>query len=192
MDNRHLFRWDQKAKKLTDMMSLGEINFPVGPEYAFLLPGGQGKLLLCALGTDMFQVFCLSEEEYQPEDEIRMAVLYASSVDYTLDAAVEYSYAYWSCPISTERAEEGEEEAFRNRVMAQIAAGEGPDLMLVSAEDMQILAEKGALMDLTELISEETMEQLFPCVIEDGTVDGKLLGMTMRLWVDTMITADGT
>lgn len=192
VDNRHLFRWDQKAKKLTDMMSLGEINFPVGPEYAFLLPGGQGKLLLCALGTDMFQVFWLSEEEYQPEDEIRMAVLYASSVDYTLDAAVEYSYAHWSCPISTERAEEGEEEAFRNRIMAQITAGEGPDLMLVSAEDMQILAEKGALMDLTELIPKETIEQLFPCVIEDGTVDGKLVGMTMRLWVDTMLTADDT
>lgn len=192
VDNKYLFRWDRAAKKLTDLIPLEEINFPTGSGQAFLLPGGQGRLLLCALGTNMFQVFCLSEEEYQPEDEIRMAVLKPSGLEYTLEAAVEYSYAHWNCPINTERAEEGEEEAFRNRVMAQIAAGEGPDLMLLSAEDMLILAEKGALMDLTELIPAETMGQLFPCVIENGTVDGKLVGMMTRLYINTMITADNT
>lgn len=190
---RHLFRWDDKEKKLTELMDLAEINFPSGPDlFAFLLPGGAGRLLLCSLSTEMFQIFALSEEEYHPEDGIRMSVLRDSHINYQLDTAVEYNFAHWNCPISTEEAERNEEDAFRNRIMAQIVAGKGPDLMLVSAEDMVILAEKGALLDLTELIPEETMEQLFPCVIQDGTVDGKMVGLTTELMIDTMITADST
>lgn len=192
VDNtEHLFRWDNKAKKLTEMMALQEINFPMIPDYAFIMPGGPEKLLLCSLSEDMLQIFSLSEEEYQPEDEIRMANLRVSNSDYILSTATEYSYAHWNCPISTESAEE-QADAFRNRIMAEIAAGKGPDLMLVSADDMVILAEKGVLLDLTELIPAETMEQLFPCVIQDGTVDGKMVGLTTNIMIDTMFTADVT
>lgn len=187
---RHLFRWDDREKMLTELMDLAEINFPLGPDFAFILPGGAGKLLLCSLDTGTLQVFTLSEEKYYPEDEIRMSVLRDSNTKYTLEAAVEYTYAHWNCPISVEKAEQSEEDAFRNRIMAQITSGKGPDLMLVSAEDMVILAEKGALLDLAELIPEETMQQLFPCVIQDGTVDGKMVGLTTQLMIDTMITAD--
>lgn len=187
-----LFRWDQEAKSLTEMMSLQEINFPMLPDYAFVLPGGSGRILLCTLSPDMLQVFGLSEEEYHPEDEIRMATLFPSNISYILEAATEYSYAHWNCPISTEEAEENEEDAFRDRIMAQIAAGKGPDLMLVSEEDMVVLAGKGALLDLTELIPEETMEQIFPCVIQGGTVDGKMVGLTTDMMIDTMLTADAT
>ncbi|MCM1194071.1 MAG: extracellular solute-binding protein [Butyrivibrio sp.] len=191
-NSRHLFRWDNKAKKLTDMMSLQEINYPVGPDFAFLMPDGQDKLLLGALSSQMLQVFSLSEQEYQPEDEIRMAILRNSSTDYILEGAVEYSFAHWSCPITTESAEEDQEDAFRNRIMAEIAGGKGPDLMLVSADDLAILEEKGVLMDLTELIPEETLEQIFPCVIQEGTVNGKMVGLTLDLMIDTMLTADVT
>ncbi|MCM1058643.1 MAG: extracellular solute-binding protein [Firmicutes bacterium] len=191
VDNtQHLFRWDNKAKKLTDMMSLQEINYPAGPNFAFLIPDGQDKLLLGALSPQMLQVFSLSEEEYQPEDEIRMAVLWDSAANYIMEGAAEYSYAHWSCPITTESAEEDQEDAFRSRIMAEIAGGKGPDLMLVSADDMAILAEKGALMDLTELIPEETLEQIFPCVIREGTVDGKMVGLTTGIMIDTLLTAD--
>lgn len=190
--NRHLFRWDDREKKLTDMMDLTDINFPTRPDFTFILPGGAGRLLLCSLSTEMLQAFALSEEERHPEDEIRMSILRESSAEYKLETAAEYNYAHWNCPISTERPEKNEEDAYRNRIMAQIAAGKGPDLMLVTAEDMLLLAEKGVLLDLAELIPEETMGQLFQCAVQDGTVDGKMVGLHTELMIDTLLTADAT
>ena len=193
VDNtQHLYRWNQKTQGLTDMISLQEINFPLVPDYAFLMSGGSGRIFLCSLSMDMLQVFSLSEEENHPEDEIRMAVLWPSNTSYITAMGIEYNYAHWNCPISMEEVEEDERDAFRNRIMAQITAGKGPDLMLVSAEDMVVLAEKGVLMDLTELIPVETMEQLFPCVIQDGTVDGRMVGLTTDIMIETLITADDT
>ena len=191
-NSRHLFRWDNQAKKLTDMISLQEVNYPSMPVFSFLMPEGQDKLLLGALSMDTLQIFTLAEEEYQPEDEIRMAALWNSGTGYTLEGAVEYSFSHWSCPITTESPEEDQEDAFRDRIMAQIAGGKGPDLMLVSANDLVILAEKGALTDLTELIPEETLEQIFPGVIEEGTVNGKLVGLPEALMVRTLLTLDDT
>lgn len=189
---RHLFRWDDREKTLTDMMDLTEINFPRDPNFAFILPGGAGRLLLCSLSTEMLQVFALSEEEHHPEDEIRMSVLRDSNTEYKLETAVEYSYTHWNCPITTEKATKNEEDVFRDRIMAQLAAGKGPDLMLVSAQDMLTLAEKGVLLDLAELIPQETMKQLFPCVVQDGTVDGRMVGLSTELMIETLLTADAT
>lgn len=177
----HLFRWDDREKKLTDMMNLTDINFPRDPSFTFILSGSAGRLLLCSLSTEMLQVFALSEEERHPEDEIRMSILRESSAEYKLETAAEYNYAHWNCPISTERPEKNEEDAFWNRIMAQIVAGKGPDLMLVTAEDMVILAEKGVLLDLAELTSEETMGQIFQCAVQDGTVDGKIAVLFVSL-----------
>lgn len=188
----HLFRWDSGEKKLTDVMDLTEVNFPVGSDFAFVLSNGEAGFLLCSLSAEMLQVFTLSEEERHPEDEIRMAILRDSNTNYKLETAVEYSYAHWNCPITTEKAERNEEDAFRDRILVQLGAGQGPDLMLVSAQDMLTLAEKGVLQDLAELIPRETMEQLFPCVVQDGTVDGKMVGLSTELMIETLLTADAT
>lgn len=188
----HLFRWDSGEKKLTDVMDLTEVNFPVGSDFAFVLSNGEAGFLLCSLSAEMLQVFTLSEEERHPEDEIRMAILRDSNTNYKLETAVEYSYAHWNCPITTEKAERNEEDAFRDRILVQLGAGQGPDLMLVSAQDVLTLAEKGVLQDLAELIPRETMEQLFPCVVQDGTVDGKMVGLSTELMIETLLTADAT
>lgn len=188
----HLFRWDSGEKKLTDVMDLTEVNFPVGSDFAFVLSNGEAGFLLCSLSAEMLQVFTLSEEERHPEDEIRMAILRDSNTNYKLETATEYGYAHWNCPITVEKVEENEEDAFRDRILVQLGAGQGPDLMLVSAQDMLTLAEKGVLQDLAELIPRETMEQLFPCVVQDGTVDGRMVGLSTELMIETLLTADAT
>lgn len=68
-------------------------------------------------------------------------------------------------------------EDYRNRIMAELAAGGGPEIMYVSLEDMEILYERGMLADLRDYISEETLEKVLPGVLEMGTVDGTLVGM---------------
>ena len=85
----------------------------------------------------------------------------------------------------------------RDRTLAQLLSGEGPDLMYVSREDLDILSKQGALMDLRDLISEETLNDLLPAAIAMGTVDGELLGIPGRvnaigIWVPDQVWSGST
>lgn len=75
------------------------------------------------------------------------------------------------------RMAEGSASDFRTRIMAEVVAGEGPDMLWVSGEDMRILQKKGVLEDLTVYLSDEVLEQIFPGVIESGIVDGQFVGV---------------
>lgn len=65
----------------------------------------------------------------------------------------------------------------RDRLMAQLLAGEGPDLFYVSREDMVLLSENGLLLDLRELISETTLDALLPGAVQLGQVGDSLKGI---------------
>lgn len=75
-----------------------------------------------------------------------------------------------------EKAELNQKD-YKSKIFAEIAAGKGPDVLYVSREDMGILSEKDALMDLRDLISEEELGELLPGALELGTMDGKLVGI---------------
>lgn len=68
-------------------------------------------------------------------------------------------------------------EDFRTRIMAELVAGNGPDILFVSREDMELLQRRELLADLRMFLSEETLDKVMPGVIELGTVDGTLVGM---------------
>lgn len=86
----------------------------------------------------------------------------------------DYAGIHLSSPMTyqTVTAQEG-----RDRLMAELTAGEGPDLFYVSREDMAMLSEKGLLMDLRELISKETMDALLPGAVSLGRVGDSLKGI---------------
>lgn len=68
-------------------------------------------------------------------------------------------------------------EDFKTQILAELAAGGGPDILYVSRSDMEMMYEKGLLLDLRDLIPGETLEKLLPGVLELGTMDGQLVGM---------------
>ncbi|MBD5529894.1 MAG: extracellular solute-binding protein [Lachnospiraceae bacterium] len=76
-----------------------------------------------------------------------------------------------------------------DNLMNQIVAGDAPDMMIVSAETMQILYEKGMLADLSDAIPAELREQVFDCVWQAGTIDGKLTGLTTSIGAHTMLVS---
>ena len=81
-----------------------------------------------------------------------------------------------------------QEESDRSRILAQLTAGEGPDILYLSPQDMELLGEKGALLDLRELISQETLDSLFPAAVGIGTREGKLWGIPDEFYVYSMVT----
>ncbi|MDE5747533.1 MAG: extracellular solute-binding protein [Acetatifactor sp.] len=76
-----------------------------------------------------------------------------------------------------------------DNLMNQIVAGDIPDMMIVPAETMQILYEKGVLADLSDAIPTELREQVFNCVWQAGTIDGKLTGLTTSIGAQTMLVS---
>lgn len=79
-------------------------------------------------------------------------------------------------------------EAYRTRIFAELAAGGGPDIMLVSLQDMRLLQEQGYLLDLRSVLSEESLNRILPNVIEMGTVDNTLVGLAPSVQTSTVIT----
>lgn len=72
-------------------------------------------------------------------------------------------------------------ENYRTRVLADVTAGKGPDILVVSVEDMENLAKKGWTADLREYISGDTLENILPGIIQMSTVDGKLMGIAPEM-----------
>lgn len=177
---------DQREEQLFSMQDLPYSS----ASYMALLPGAEGELLICTCertGGEL-QVFTLSDKEREAVDEIRMAYLTENPRGEATVIAAEYSMGHQDCPIRAETAA-GDEEDFRNKVLIEMAAGKGPELMWVSMEDLEALAEKGVLMDMRELIPEELMEQIFPNVIEAGSVDGTMVALAPQFTVSSLVTS---
>lgn len=183
--NGALIRWDMKANTRQELSRIYDIGVPTMASYVGLLPDSAGDVLVCFLEGSSLGVIVLSEEEPESAEEIRMAYLEPEGPRYSIKLASEYSREHTECPIKMEQ-NDGDKETFRNRILMELAADKGPELMWVSKEDMAILAEKGALMDLKELIPADIYEQLFPFAIQDCTIDGKMLGVAPWYSLHTM------
>ena len=81
-------------------------------------------------------------------------------------------------------------QAEKDRFYADFISGKGADLMYVSREDFVMLSEKGALMELGDLISKETMDRILPGAIELGTEDGKFMGIPGKVVAHGFLVPD--
>ena len=145
----------------------------------------EGKVLLYQSTDAGTEVIVLSDEEDEAAEGIVLAGL-AYTDNYVKAQTAAFSRKYPDMSIVYETGP-ADAEAYRNQVMAQLVAGKGPDLLWVDGEDMQILKEKGALMDLRTLIPEDTLQQIFPGIVEAGTIDGTLTGLFFDAYACTML-----
>ncbi|NLD87706.1 MAG: extracellular solute-binding protein, partial [Clostridiales bacterium] len=145
----------------------------------------EGKVLLYQSTENSMAVLVLGDEEIKTDEGIVLAGM-AYTDNYVKAQTAAFSRKYPDTSIVYETGS-SDAEAYRNQVMAQLVAGKGPDLLWVDGADMQILKEKGALMDLRTLIPEETVQQIFPGIIEAGTIDGTLTGLFFDAYACTML-----
>lgn len=127
----------------------------------------------------------LAAEPVERPDAIRIVSLTDDSDRVKVSVAV----AGRRNPNSTfvyESRDNMEAEDYRTRIIAELAAGNGPELMYVSLEDMELLYERGMLADLRDYVKEETLEGLLPGVLEMGTVDGSLVGMAPGIQANSL------
>ncbi len=157
------------------------------PYAAGLLIGerGEPEILGCKDGEP---VICRLSTEKPETGELRV-VCNGWFSDYIKDCAASFSRKDADYSVLMEYPEESE-EAYWDRTMAELVSGRGADLYYVSLSELQTLQEKGALADLRELLSKETLAAVWPGVLERGTWGGQLVGIMPEAWADTVIVAD--
>ena len=131
----------------------------------------------------------LSPEEVETEDAIRIVNLVGT--DKRLATAVgvanrdNLNHRY-----QLEVADKDTYEARRTKLLADLTAGNGPDMMYLSCEDFELLRDKGLFADLESLISEEDKKRILPGVLELGRADGILQGFPLKISTETILISE--
>lgn len=190
-----VFRWNPEENIRDDLFHLYRNGIFTGTDSALFL-SGEGEMLLCRMNDDNVEVYVLTDQKPDSgENEIRVGVTWGDNT-YSALVLMERMGTYFvhepgGAPVKMEYAA-GNEEDYRNKIFAELTAGSGPDIIVLSPEDFHLLAEKGLALDLSNMIDEEVKSQMIPAVLEMGTVDGKLVGFTPQVEFSSMLTYDGT
>lgn len=196
-----LYKWDVQTGKQEPVFSYLASNIPYSMleyvEHVSVI--GEEELLLYVLKSEGRDMCVLSTVEQETEG---ITLVDFIGEAYVQSCAANYSRSNSDMTIQYSRSS-GDKEAFWTRTMAELAAGKGPDMICLWAtdENLQILYKKGVLADLAELIPEETREQIFPGILESGSVNGDLVGLGLegmpfvvitsnKLWQDKNWTAE--
>lgn len=75
-----------------------------------------------------------------------------------------------------------------DRTLLELATGGGPDVLYLNRQDIDSLQANGALGDMRQLISQDTMEVLLPGAIQMGTHDDQLSAVPLSVTVRTILT----
>lgn len=161
---------------------------------------GEGELLLFKVKKDSAVAYVLSRtgDTHMGEGGQTIAVtdpLYATSVTrFSLYNGLEetlpkFMADYPEYAFDLKMVGDEERGAAHDRVWNELIAGEGPDLFAIDMEDLPALWEKGVLMDLRELISQETLDQIYPGLLATGTIDGCLAGVSTYYNFHSLVTS---
>ncbi|MBD5528359.1 MAG: extracellular solute-binding protein [Lachnospiraceae bacterium] len=184
-----LVRWDVEGGTREELFLMHENGVETAAEASGLIKDETGDILLCRMRQGKGTIYVLTAEEVTDKEQIRLSCLQRGGISYIQRQAATFTQNGGEISISLEmESREDYEEDYRNRIMAELVAGKGPDILYVWPEDMILLQEKGVLLDLSDMIPQETKDVLIPGVLELGTVNGQLVGLVPEVHFETLAT----
>lgn len=184
-----LTRWNIETgvrEEVMEMESLGISQALVPDTYMLLKGDGNIWLRICLDQEDY--VLTLTDQKPEYSDPVQVSLVTDINEGSFLNTSI-ISFSRKNPQYTFILEQEAEHnESYRERIMADIMAGNGPDVLCVSAEDMEILAEAGAIVPIDELLSQDTLDAILPGVVEMGTWEGRLMGITPEAVAETLIT----
>lgn len=192
-DNQGIVKWDITSgeRKLIFIFNENEIQ-DIYDKQLILRDNASPLLRIYGYVNGQFQdwLLTLSEDPVEKEDAVHVACLIDDVSDRVYNCVgvtarnnPDYSYKY-------EDGDGMDVSDYYTTVMAQMMSGEGPDILFVSAEDMEMLYKKGLIADLREYISDETLEKVISGVLELGIINGTLLGIAPDISADSLMVQD--
>lgn len=193
---QYIVEYNTVTKSAICLASLNDCGISISSN-CHLLMNDAGQLALVVLkgNTPGIYVFAEATEIQNQstfEEHIRLTYLtFSSGADYTTRMAALLSTRSPSVEIHVERADsDADMEGFRDRIMAELVAGKGPELMIVNESDLRLMAEKGLLMDISSMIPSETKAQMFSSILQLGTLEDTLYAVPQEPIYDTLFVSN--
>ncbi len=188
--NMSLMRWNVSTGLRESVLNLDALGVADDKAVEMVIEGERKLCLRVLYGEEDYELM-LSDQQPEYKEAVTVAAIEADNEGLYLERSI--SMMARKAPLYKYVLENGSEsesrEAFRTRIMADIIAGNGPDILSVSREDMAALADKGLLMPIDQLVSQETLDAVLPAIIEEGTLDGKLMGIAVEARFHTLVTS---
>lgn len=191
--NGYLHKYNAESEAMEILCNIKDMGLPAeAVSSCKILINQAGEIALIDQTGETWGVYYLTDEDvvHTEKSQITFANLTAYEPVYAKQQTASFSSRSRNVHVEYVTSAEGNFEAYYDRTIMELVSGKGPDIMWVSEEDMHALAEKGALMELSELISKDIKAQLFPGVIQAGTLDGKLVSIPPEIAFSTVITSN--
>lgn len=189
-----IVRWNVRNGNRTQIFDLRAAG--IDSRYQTLLALRKGQTpVLCLMKSKEEEtkewLTVLTEQKPENNGAVRVADLVANGETKEQVAACTV-LASMETPDLRYEYEEASAQENRDRILAELSQGKGPELLFVQLEDMALLEEKGLLLDIGELLSEDMQEELLPGALKIGTVGGKLVGVPVAVRAETLAVATDT
>lgn len=184
-----IVKWNMKTGEQTYLFDYGAYDITSGGGNTYLSFNEAGKPFLRYLMWDKDHYndwyTLLVEDKPERDHTIQIVSFLEGHTILSATAAktsrVNPNYEYESAEVVTEEE--------KSRILADMTQGKGPDMLYVSCTDFLSLRDKGALLDLNQVITPKLRNQLLPAVLEMGNRDGHLYGMPTGVYADTFVVA---
>ncbi len=154
--------------------------------YDYLWMNDREELFLIAVGSNPYIVKLKNEP---PQEVVELELCITTMSQYVKDCAIAYSMRHPYVKINISEVLSFDDNAM-NKLFTDVSEGKGPDILVLGRENLVSFYNAGALSDLTTVLTNDTKEQILPGVLEFGTVDGKLVGITCEATINTLFVSN--
>lgn len=193
----NLYRWNLYTGNKEFCIDYGRYGIGTNPYTLYMAIDSKGNPVLLDDADGSAKIYGMDTE--RQETETIHLVSLAPFCDYISVHAANFSREWEGHEITVEEPiwdgrdlgqYFSEMETFRDRVMMEIMAGNAADLYFITREDMEILYNNGVLADLTDVLTTEMKECIFPGVLDGGMIDGRLIGLAPEGYVTIAMVSD--
>ncbi|MCH5337696.1 MAG: carbohydrate ABC transporter substrate-binding protein [Acetatifactor sp.] len=188
-----IVRWDTASGKRERIFDCKSNGIGANSFMLRLLTDSGGNLYAMEFSSGALCLYEFSEKPVEKTSNITITDLWGLYNNDLRACAASFSRKNPSCYIGCEgldnKADYSERQAYRDRIIAELVSGKGPEMLLVDGSDLKLLYEKGVLADLSDVFPAETREQIFTSILEAGTFDGKLVGLASFSSMETVFVS---
>lgn len=146
---------------------------------------GEGELLLNITASGLW--VALADSMPKNEDDIIGVEMWWRNT-YVRTYAAAFSREHEGPAIRWE-SYSGDHDVKWTRLSAELAAGNGPDIMIVDREQMLALQAKGVLEPLDAYLDKEILDAMYGSVREMLYIDGSIYGVLPQVRMEALITS---
>lgn len=160
-------------------------------KYGACLQEDEGFQLLTANYENEYFMWEIKEDEKDNTEKQQIEIAVTLEDRFLKQVIADYNKQSEQYEICLRKAEDGENlDDFRARIQAELAAGNGPDLLAANTVvDLSSAAKKQYIMELTKEFDSYS-EEVLPSVWKTGMVNDKLYAVPYSCGINTLISSN--